>query len=167
MSAVAATTATTATAAVAAATATTQKKCDLADLQVGDKLSRISYITVRQIGSSKVQVANETGYTWWIGSEIVERECYGVHHKEEEKVSRTELVRKLQNAGDTLFRAKFKKKNGEERVLIGRRVPGSDDTCFGRTESLESLDGTLAQKRQIDHRTLEEVTIRNKKFKLK
>lgn len=143
-------------------------KCKAADLSVGDKLSTTVYYTVRAKQPGKVQVIDETGSTLWISNSIIERESFtAVQHVEEENVSRTKLVETLQHAGDTLFRAKFKKKNGEERVLIGRRVPGSDDTCFGRTNALESLDGRPPQKRQIDHRTLEEVTIRNKRFKLK
>jgi len=143
-------------------------KCKATDLHIGDKLSTTVYYTVRAKQPGKTQVVDETGSTLWISNSIIERESFtAVQHDEEEKVSRTKLVQTLQHAGDTLFRVKFKKKNGEERVLIGRRVPGSDDTCFGRTEALESLDGIRPQKRQIDHRTLEEVTIRNKKFKLK
>lgn len=143
-------------------------KCKAADLQVGDKLSTTVYYTVRAKQHGKVQVVDETGSTLWISNSIIERESFTASQfGEEEKVSRTKLVQTLQHAGDTLFQAKFKKKNGEERILIGRRVPGSDDTCFGRTEALESLDGRNPQKRQIDHRTLEEVTIRNKRYKLK
>ncbi len=153
---------------MSAVAATNQQKCKVADLQPGDKLSRISYLTVRSVRGNNVEVVNEAGNSWSIGKSIVEDECFtATQSDEEEKVSRTKLVEILQHAGDTLFRAKFKKKNGEERVLIGRRVPGSDDTCFGRTNALESLDGRPPQKRQIDHRTLEEVTIRNKRFKLK
>lgn len=144
------------------------KKCVAADLQIGDKLSTTVYYTVRAKQPGKVQVVDETGSTLWISNGIIERESFtATQFGEEEKVSRTKLVQTLQHAGDTLFQAKFKKKNGEERVLIGRRVPGSSDTEFGRTEALESLDGRNPQKRQIDHRTLEEVTIRNKKFRLK
>ena len=151
------------------AVATNQQKCKVAELQPGDKLSRISYLTVRSIKSNgSVEVVNEAGNSWTIGKSIVEDECYtATQFSEEEKVSRTKLVEILQNTGDTLFEAKFKKKNGDDRPLTGRRVPGSDDTCFGRTNALESLDGRPPQKRQIDHRTLYEVTTRNKRFKLK
>ncbi len=146
----------------------TDQKCKASELQIGDKLSTTVYYTVRAKLAGKVQVVDETGATLTISNPIIERESFtATQFDEEEKVSRTVLVHKLQHAGDTLFQAKFKKKNGEERVLIGRRVPGSDDTCFGRTEALENLDGARPQKRQIDHRTLEEVTIRNKKYKIK
>ena len=142
-------------------------KVDPDALNVGDKLSRISYITVVEKKNGQTKVANETGYSWWIGNDILRRECFGVQFNEEEKVSRTELVRTLQQAGDTLFSATFKKKNGEKRVLVGRRKPGSDDTCFGRTVALECRNGEPPQERQIDHRTLVEVILRNKKRKLK
>jgi len=144
------------------------KKCVAADLQIGDKLSTTVYYTVRAKQPGKVQVVDETGSTLWISNSIIERESFtATQFEQEKKVTRTELVHKLQYAGDTLFQVKFKKKNGEERALVGRRVPGSSDTEFGRTEALESLDGCKPQKRQIDHRTLEEVTIRRKKYKLK
>ena len=143
-------------------------KCKASELRVGDKLSTTVYYTVTEVQSGRVKVVDETGSTLTISNPIIERESFtAVQFDEEVKVSRTELVKALQNAGDTIFKAVFKKKNGERRELVGRRVPGSDDTCFGRTEALECLQGTRPQKRQIDHRTLEEVTIRNKKMKLK
>lgn len=147
---------------------TDTQKCKANELHVGDKLSTTVYYTVTGIQSGRVSVIDETGSTLTISNPIIERESFtAVQFDEEVKVSRTELVKALQNAGDTIFKVVFKKKNGEARELIGRRVPGSDDTCFGRTEALECLQGTRPQKRQIDHRTLEEVTIRNKKMKLK
>ena len=147
---------------------TDSPKCKASDLKIGENLSTTVYYTVRAKQSGKVQVADETGSTIWISNSIIERESFtATQFEEEETVSRTKLVQTLQHAGDTLFKVKFKKKNGDERILIGRRVPGSNDTCFGRTEALESLDGRPPQKRQVDHRTLEEVTIRNKRFKLK
>jgi len=147
---------------------TDTQKCKANELRVGDKLSTTVYYTVTGIQSGRVSVVDETGSTLTISNPIIERESFtAVQFDEEVKVSRTELVKALQNAGDTIFKVVFKKKNGEARDMIARRVPGSDDTCFGRTEALECLQGTLPQKRQIDHRTLEEVIIRNKKMKLK
>ena len=143
-------------------------KCKADELRVGDKLSTTVYYTVTGVQNGRIKVVDETGSTLTISNPIIERESYtAVQYDEEVKVSRTELVRALQSAGDTIFKAVFKKKNGERRELVGRRVPGSDDTCFGRTEALECLQGTRPQKRQIDHRTLEEVTIFNKKMRLK
>lgn len=147
---------------------TDTQKCKANELHVGDKLSTTVYYTVTGIQPGRVSVIDETGSTLTISNPIIERESFtAVQFEEEVKVSRTELVKALQNTGDTIFKVVFKKKNGEARELIGRRVPGSDDTCFGRTEALECLQGTRPQKRQIDHRTLEEVTIRNKRMKLK
>ena len=144
------------------------KTCSVKDLVAGDHLSTTVYYTVVSIEETNVSVVDESGHQIYINKEILERESFSATQQHEEFiVSRTRLVHELQTAGDTIFEAKFVKKNGESRTLIGRRMPGANDTCFGRTQALESVRGEPPQKREIDHRTLEELTIRNKRFKLK
>ena len=143
-------------------------KCIASELKVGDHLSTTVYYTVQEVNNGKIVVVDETGATLTISNSIVERESFtAVQFNEEVKASRTELVQALQTAGDEIFKAVFKKKDGTLREMIARRVPGSSDTLFGRTQCLECVAGGAPKKRQIDHRSVEEVTIRNKKMKLK
>lgn len=142
--------------------------CKVKDMAAGEHLSTTVYYTVVSIDGDRVCVVDEGGHEIYINSEIVERESFAADQQREEVgVTRTRLVEELQAAGDTIFKAKFVKKNGESRTLVGRRMPGANDTCFGRTQALESVRGKPPQKREIDHRTLEELTIRNVRFKLK
>ena len=145
-------------------------KCNADDLVAGDHLSTTVYYTVVSTGNNgnDVEVVNEDGEKLYIHKAIVASESFtAVQQREEVVVTRTRLVEELQAAGDTIFRVRFVKKNNESRTLIGRRLPGANDTCFGRTQVLESVRGAKPQKREIDHRTLEELTIRNKRYKLK
>ena len=144
------------------------QKCKSNELRVGDKLSTTVYYTVTEVQNGRVKVIDETGSTLTISNAIIERESFTAEQFDEEvKVSRTELVKALQNAGDTIFKAVFKKKNGERRRThrpSGSRVRRH---MLWPHRGARVPSGTKPQKRQIDHRTLEEVTIRNKKMKLK
>ena len=147
----------------------TGKKCKTSDLKKGDFLSTTVYYTVEEVhDNGDVSVVDENGQSLRISKDIVERESYSSHQFDEDVVTnRTEVVNLLQHAGDTIFQVKFKKKDNSDRTLIGRRVPGSQDTCFGRTNALEMLPGKPPQKRQIDHRTISEITFKNKRHRVK
>ena len=131
------------------------------------------------------------------GKQVMERECWSASQYEKvNKCTATELVHVLQGAGDTVFTAWFKKQDKSLRKIVGFRV-GLTDTCFGRTEAIDleidsyshavknsagevihskgekfAPDITEAekhkhQKRQIDHRGLEAIIIRNELYHLK
>tara|TARA_Y100000748_G_C15440338_1_gene466890 strand:- start:95 stop:541 length:447 start_codon:yes stop_codon:yes gene_type:complete len=144
-------------------------KCNVSTLQPGDFLSTTVYYTVTDIkDNGDVRVVDEDGKSLTISKDIVARESYSAQQFTEDKVAnRTDMVKVLQNAGDTIFTVKFKKKDNSDRTLVGRRVPGSQDTCFGRTNALEMVPGQPPQKRQIDHRTISEITFKNKRLRIK
>ena len=144
-------------------------KCDVSTLKRGDFLSTTVYYTVSDIrDNGDVVVMDEDGKSLTISKDIVTRESYSAQQFTEDVVStRTDIVKVLQNAGDTIFTVKFKKKDNSDRTLVGRRVPGSHDTCFGRTNALEMVSGKPPQKRQIDHRTISEITFKNKRHRVK
>ena len=144
-------------------------KCNVSTLKPGDFLSTTVYYTVTDIkDNGDVEVMDEEGKSLTISKDIVARESYSAEQFTEDRVSnRTDMVKVLQNAGDTIFTVKFKKKDTSDRTLVGRRVPGSDDTCFGRTNALEMVPGKPPQKRQIDHRTISEITFKNKRLRIK
>ena len=134
-------------------------KCSATDLRVGEHLSTTVYYTVVAKLDGKTTVKDsETGDSLTISDTIIERESYSAQqYTSEEKVSRTDAVRVLQNAGDTVFTVVFTKKDGSSREMIARRIPGvPGDTVFGRTECLEIVVGG-SQRRQVDHRTLQSI----------
>ena len=135
------------------------QKCKSNELRVGDKLSTTVYYTVTEVQNGRVKVIDETGSTLTISNAIIERESFTAEQFDEEvKVSRTELVKSSSKRGRYDLQSGLQKeKNGERRELIGRRVPGSDDTCFGharrrssacRAQNLKSGRSTTARLRR-------------------
>lgn len=143
--------------------------CSVSNLSVGERLSATVYYTVLEINPNNVKVIDENGQTLTISNGVLERECYSANQfTEEAKVSRTDICKTIQGAGDTIFEAVFKKKDGTQRTMVARKVPYSDQTIFGRTEVYEmAATGAKPQKRQIDHRTIEQLTLKNKRFRVK
>jgi len=147
-------------------------KCNAAELKVGDNLSTTVYYTVVEKLPGKTVVTDETGARVTISNGVLERESYSAtQYTDEKKVSRTDAVKVLQNAGDTQFECEFTKKDGTKRRMVARRRPGvPGDTVFGRTECIESVPGSTTgetQKRQIDHRTLASITWKRRKYTVK
>ena len=136
-------------------------KCTAEALEVGEHISTTVYYTVVGKQPGKVQVKDSaTGDTLTISDTIIERESYSAlqYPNGEVKISRTEAVKVLQNAGDTIFKVVFMKKDGSLRELIGIRIPGvPGDTVFGRTECWEVVEGGGYQRRQVDHRTIKSI----------
>ncbi|MBH22942.1 MAG: hypothetical protein CMH57_00515 [Myxococcales bacterium] len=87
-------------------------RCDLSKLQVGERLSRIQYYEVLEINleDNVVKLQNEHGFKFTVTPNIIEAEMYtATQYAVEEKVSRTELVEKLESAGETVFAVTFLK----------------------------------------------------------
>lgn len=86
------------------------KKVDSKKLQRGNKLSRVSYMTVLDNGGEHLTVQNEDGFTWVIGKDIIEKECLsGDQFTEEKKVTKTELVEIFGSVRDSVFTVCFNK----------------------------------------------------------
>ncbi len=92
------------------------RKCDAGQLEIGDRLSRIQYYQVLEInedsnGDRSYVVQNEAGFKFKVTSGIVEAEMFTANQfTTEEKVSRTELIEKLEGARDTCFTVVFERK---------------------------------------------------------
>jgi len=130
-------------------------------------LSRNTEYVVRAINGSSITISNGRK-TWNIDRDILANECYDTHSTGEPKeVTRTEMVEMLlDRIQGRVFEAKFKKQNGEERVMSG--VVKFPERHFGRTvvkELVAHSDGELKpQERQLDHRTIEEITFAGTKY---
>lgn len=84
-----------------------------------------------------------------------------------ENTNKTELAKKLLEAGDTVFTVEFVKQGGEPRILRGRLV--KEDPLMGRAmvEDLDIPNGILSNIRQVDLRTLKSLIIGNVKYVVK
>lgn len=178
-----------------------ENKLDQTKLKAGDKLSRISYMTVtgNETAHGSVLVKNEDGLEWSIGKDILAQECYSADQFNEIKeVSRTELIEIFNNVGDAVFtvnfdklptaddfleltrtnpgnlirsyddmKKDFKKLKGENRTLVGYLV--KPENGFGRSLVIE-LDGKNEAKKafkQVDHRSLNSLIVKNIKYIVK
>lgn len=84
-----------------------------------------------------------------------------------ENSNKTELAKKILNAGTDVFTVEFVKQNGENRTIRGRLV--SDDSLMGRAlvEDLDIPLSTVSNIRQVDLRTLKSLIIRGVKYVVK
>lgn len=172
------------------------KKLETQKLKAGDKLSRISYIEILDIGGGTSRVKNEEGFEWGIDNNILENQCYSADQFNETKeVTRTELITTLLEVGNTVFtvnfdklptpedflaltrdagnkirafedmKKDFKKLKGENRTLVGYLI--KTETGFGRSMVIDLEVKEAHKVRQIDHRTLNWLIVRNVKYTVK
>lgn len=95
------------------------RKCDADRLQVGDRLSRIQYYEIIEVDETRENftVQNEQGFKFKVTRGIIQAEMVSAsQYEREEKVSRTELVEKLEGAGDTCFTVVFHKQATDKQV---------------------------------------------------
>lgn len=166
--------------------------CDAKQLKPGDRLSRVSYLEVLEVGPKAIVVKNSNGLQWTINPSILEAEAVSANqYVETKKVTRTEMAELLENAKDSIFTVTFGKQlsvqkiindlthsdemskqelaktilKEEERILIGRLV--STEVKLGRSivEDLENTTGSSL--RLVDHRTISELILNNTKYVLK
>lgn len=118
--------------------------CDSDKLQVGHFLSRVSYVRVKEILETTVVVENQFDFSWTIGKPIVAKEMVSAHQVDEEKkITRTEIVKILENAGDTIFSVCFTKKISEK--------PIADRLATLTPEDLESPKKRRALAKEFTH----------------
>lgn len=90
------------------------------NLQPGEKLARLSYLTVMSVKPGKngpvgVTVMNEQGFSWDIDAHVLDAECTSaVQFESTEKVSQTEMIERMLDAGHNVFTANYNKKPDAE-----------------------------------------------------
>ncbi len=113
-------------------------RCNVQSIEIGHHLSRVSYVKVIDISPcrSTITVKNQDNLQWTIDSNIVAKEMVSAHQVNEEQiVSRSDVVKKLMGAGDSVFTVQFSKKVDEKIV--------SD-----RLQSVQSTDLEPPKKRR-------------------
>jgi len=153
-------------------------KTNMSKLSRGDYLSRVSFMQV-QAGSTQhggFTVANEDGFVWGIGSNIIKEECYSTQYKEEVKTPKTGIAEILMNANDAIIQVCFDKANGDERILTGYVIGA--EVVLGRTIAIDIEKPKVIRKgkddkefderqRLVDHRTLKWLIYKNVKYFVK
>ena len=114
---------------------------------------------VKSVSSSgRLEVKNTEDHQWELASNIVGWECYSADSWHEEHVlTRTEMAKTLHNVGSLIFKVRFDKKDGEERVMVGHLVHG--DELMGRAQCVDLHITSGHNQRQVDYRTLKELVV--------
>lgn len=139
----------------------------LDNVKKGERLSFTYYVEVLNVDKKKeaIDVKDSNGQTFTIqGQDLIEGITSASQFEKEEKLNRTQLVEKLQTAGDSVFTAKFVKQTGDDRTMIARLV-GSEN-LMGRSNVID-MEATGNVIKQIDHRTLHELILKGTKYTLK
>ena len=94
-----------------------KKRCKFTDIKEGDYLCEVQYYKVTDKDAQKIEVKNERGFEFGINDKIIEEGLFSANQfSATKKVSRTELVRVMENAKDTVFMVNFNKQPNEESV---------------------------------------------------
>lgn len=142
---------------------------DTSRLVDGDIISYTPYYQYVREEGPYVFVKDQRGEEIRISKSIIEFETFNDRqYVEEVKLSRTELIRKLHDVGDTVFQVNFIKKNGDPRTMTCKMV--SIENGFGRSNVIDmklQFAGESDTVRQVDHRTLNWIILKNVKYSVK
>jgi len=114
-------------------------KTDTSHVHEGDRFSLIRYCQVTELRDTKFTVKTDDGQYWQVDKGIVERTCYTANQfTEEVQLSKTDIAKCFEQAGDTIFTVMFHKKVKPEDVA----------------ETIGSLEENPAQWNQTKRRKL-------------
>ncbi len=138
----------------------------LKDVKTGERLSFTNYMEVVSKDSDSIKVKDVNGQTFTIkGKSFIENSVTSAaQFEKEEKVNRTEMVEALLGAKDSVFTARFTKQTGDDRIMIARLV--DSENLMGRSNVID-LEATGRVVKQVDHRSLYELTLKGTKYTLK
>jgi hypothetical protein len=127
------------------------------DIKENEYVSFTQYLKVKSKGKDSIIVENHLGATLEIdGVDLIETLDSAGQYKETIKVSKHEMVDKLQGAKDKVFTIKFQKTDGSDRVLTGH-LHGIEGN-LGRTSVIDleiPVDDKTRGLRLIDNRQIE------------
>lgn len=145
------------------------------NIKAGERLSTTMYLEV--VGklpeenklAEGIKVKDSNGKTFDMrGKTLIESSLNsGSQYSTEKKVSRTEMAHILTSAGDSVFTAVFEKVDGTRRELTGRLL--ESENLMGRS-NVEDLELPVSEKnklRQVDHRTLLSLILKDVRYVIK
>lgn len=167
------------------------------DIRENTWYSSTNYVKIKSITDSQVEVTSTTGGTWSMSYDLLQKMASADHYDYEIPLARGELVEMLESVRDTIFTICFRKKvqqknvverleiEGEEAIgelkkskkLAKELLSGEECVIVGRLVNLEPKLGRSMVKdlrvpfgfnlRQVDHRTIDWIIFKNRKFILK
>ncbi len=138
----------------------------LKDVKTGERLSFTNYMEVVSKDNDSVKVKDVNGQVFTIkGKDLIEKTVTSAaQFEKEEKVNRTNMVEALLGAKDSVFTARFVKQDGKDRIMVARLV--NSENLMGRSNVID-LEATGQVIKQIDHRSLYELTLKGTKYTIK
>lgn len=134
------------------------------NVKPGEVLSTTKYMTVSERKSDYIKVRDSDGTEFTVhGPEFIEQSMHSsMQFSKEEEVTKTELAARLLEAGDTVFTVDFVKADGKSRVLTGRLL--DTENYMGRSNVIDLQVTSGSPTRQVDHRTLKSLILRDVKY---
>ena len=144
-----------------------KRKVDAAKLPEGAWVSRCSLMKLETKQPCRVwEVRNTEGVQWNLDMDIMSNECYSADQFDRvQEVTRTEMAHQLHTAGNDIFKVRFLKTDGTERVLRGALLATED--LMGRAQVIDVELPFPNNERQVDYRTLQELVLRGVCYRLK
>ena len=137
------------------------------NLKTGDILSITDYVEVVEVGHQRIKVKNlDNGVLFSIkGQELLDDTHSASEVKKTEKTPLTKIAERLTASYNVAFEVKFKKANGEDRVLRGRLLGAEPVLGRSYVEDLDiDKDDPKGRKRLVDHRTLQYLIVDGVKY---
>lgn len=167
------------------------------DITEGEWYSSTNYIKVVGVSDKEVEVVSTTGGNWSMSPDLIQKMDSADHFDYEIPMARGELVEMLESTRDTIFTICFRKKvqvklvsevlqaeasdvigdlkkskkltkkllEGEECVITGRMI--NLEPKLGRSMIEDLSKPKKSNLRQVDHRTIEWLIFKNRRFILK
>lgn len=148
----------------------TTHKVDPTKVKVGDLMAFTYYVKIKKTEQHGEQLLvedldNNLSEIQVRGKDLIVGSKSADQFAEEEKVSKTRAAEILINSANRPLSVSFLKADGTERILRGRLV--APEPLLGRSmvEDLETMDKN--RLRQVDHRTINWITVDGTRYVVK
>lgn len=134
-------------------------------ISVGEHISYTDYLTVKSINKAdgSIVVKNTSGNEMTVrGKTLIEGMHSGNQFSTTEKLSRTAIIEKLEQAGDKVFTVVFLKADSSERTLTGHLLAVEPKMGRSSVRDLNIQSGNPI--RLVDHRTIMSLIFDNVKY---
>lgn len=166
-------------------------------LDIGQYLSEVAYYRVEKILKDQVEVVSSLGNEITVDLDLLKQMDSAQHYAKEVHCNMTQLVEVLETVNDTIFKVVFKKqanvdaaakrlesvtlndlKNPAKKSAIAEEIAFGErstmickmidlQTILGRSLVIDFSAASDSKFRQVDHRTIESIVLRNVLYTLK
>lgn len=133
-------------------------------LRTGNLLSTTYYLRINRVTADGVEVTDQWGNSFTVkGKSLIENTMNSANQfSTTQKVTKTEMAEKLENAGDSVFTVEFEKQDGTTRVLTGHLLGA--EPKMGRTQVIDLEVITGNPSRLVDNRTISSLILKGTKY---